>query len=208
MLLTQLLVSTGCMMANPKEQRAKNELRLIDEGIVALKAGAAAPPFIAAATDGSELVVPPDAGSDRILLFFYPADNMPNTTRELLTLGKIAQELADSNIDVYALARGTQQEHATYAEKFGITIPLLADPDGAMAVAYGCAPVDGTYLQRTFVGINADGVIAFYERGFDPSTKAKQLLEWFGAGAAEVVEPEAQDEPGQIPVTSVPVTTQ
>ena len=113
------------------------------------------------------------------MLFFYPVDDTPNTTRELVRINQIATTLETDGIRIYAVSRGTTQAHAAYAGKYGITIPLLADEDLAISTTYGCALPGGTYAQRTFVGIETDGTIAFFERGFDPTVSEKTIREWF-----------------------------
>jgi len=177
--LGQLLLVSGCMMASPEQQREKNEPVLVEEGIIALTVGEKAPAMATSSTGGNEVSLPGTLDGNRALLFFYPSDFTPNTTREMSKLSKIAAELDADGILVYGIARGSVADHAEYAEKFAITVPLLADPDMAISAAYGCAKEGGLYSQRTLVGIETDGTVAFYERGFDPQTNEKTIREWF-----------------------------
>jgi len=172
------------MMPNRKEQVTRNEERMAAEGITALARGDTAPPFSTQASDGSELSIPADLADDRLLLFFYPADNTPNTTRDLQTLGKFQPQLAEANIQVYAISGGSMSSHEKYAERYGLTIPLLLDADLSIARHYGCAPEDAEFVQRTLVGIDTDGKIAFFERGFPLFGKPDQILTWFAGEAA------------------------
>ena len=172
-------------MPNREEQVAKNEARLIEEGIAALEAGQPAPAFTGTAHDGSTLEVPPQ-GDERILLFFYPADMTPNTTRELQSLSGMLAELAKSGIGAYGLSGGTLDEHRQYAERYGISVPLLNGDGLAVAERYGCAPKDAEFIQRTLVGIDADGNVAFFERGFPLLSSPEPVLEWFAGDDAPV----------------------
>lgn len=181
-----LLLATGCMMPNREEQVAKNEARLIEEGITALEPGEPAPTFNGTAHDGATLEVPP-TGDERVLLFFYPADMTPNTTRELQTLSGMVEELAKSGISVYALSGGTLDEHRQYAERYEISVPLLNGNGLAVAERYGCAPESAEFIQRTLVGIDADGTVAFFERGFPLLSSPEPVLEWFAGDAAPLV---------------------
>ena len=176
--LGQLLLVSGCMMANPEEQRAKNEPILAEEGITALEPGTKAPALTSETAIGEEVTLPTDPGS-RVVLFFYPADDTPNTTREMSKLNKMATALEAEGIKLYGVSKGSASEHAEYAQQYGITVPLLADEDLSISADYGCALKDGLYAQRTFVGIETDGTIAFFERGFDPNYNEKTIREWF-----------------------------
>lgn len=166
------------------------------EGIEALTPGNAAPPFSTELVDGSELSIPGDLAGEQVLLFFYPADNTPNSTGDLKQLGKFQAELADAGIKAYGISGGTLGEHRAFADRYGITLPLLADPQLSIARRYGCAPEDAEFVQRTLVGIDADGKIAFFERGFPLYGKAQPILDWFAgkAGPAEVTGEEEAEE--------------
>ena len=192
--LAALALSTGCMVANPKEQRAKNEVKLQAEGIEALTPGDAAPTFVAQCHPSGTVEVPDGLVEQRLVLFFYPANMTPNSTRELLQLVKAAEELSSRGIVVGGVSGGSMRDHATFAERFQITIPLLIDEDLSIARAYGCVPEGGELVQRTLVGIEADGAIAFYERGFPLGNPATKIYEWFGI-APPSGEPVAEQDP-------------
>ena len=58
--------------------------------------------------------------------------------------------------------------HARYTEKMGFPFPLLSDPDRAIARAYGAIKPDGKGIQRSVVGVAADGRVAYAVRGAPP----------------------------------------
>lgn len=184
MCLAVLVAVTGCMMPDRAKQVAENEKRLAADGIIALEVGQVAPPFTAAATDGSELSVPAGLDGRQLLLFFFPADDTPNSTRHLNTLMKLSKDLGEAGIAVYAISGGSRAEHQAYTEKYKLTLPVLADPGLAIAQRYGCAAEGGQYAQRTLVGIDGEGQIAFFERGFPLMGKADQIIELFANAGA------------------------
>ena len=128
------------MMPDRDKQVEKNEERMAAEGIMALARGDIAPAFTTARHDGDELSIPDGLYGKRVVLFFYPADNTPNTTRDLQALDKFGPELSAVGITVYGISGGTLAEHQGYAKRYGITLPLLVDSDLAIAESYGCAP--------------------------------------------------------------------
>lgn len=203
LVLTALLLAAGCPMTKHSEQVKRNEARLAAEGIVPLARGDLAPQFSAELADGGTFSIPDDLGGGQVLLFFYPADFTPNTTRDLLQLGKLQDELNDNGILVYGISGGTAAEHHDYAGRYGITVPLLADPKLEIAKQYGCAPEQAEFAQRTLVGIDSDSTIAFFERGFQVYGKAQSILDWFAGKptpeeAAEAGESEAEPEGGKL----------
>ena len=58
--------------------------------------------------------------------------------------------------------------HARYTAKMKFPFPLLSDPDRAIARQYGALKPDGKGIQRTVVGVAADGRVAYAVRGAPP----------------------------------------
>ncbi len=172
-----LLACTGCMMPNREVQTAKNEDRIAAEGIIKLETGAAAPAISAASTADQFELSAKLAEGQRVLLFFFPAIDTPNSTRELVALNKDLGEYRTQQISVYGITGATIEELTAYRAAIGIEFDLVADPDLKIAQAYGCALPDGKFAQRTNIGINPDGAIAFFIR--HQMLKA-EVLEGFG----------------------------
>jgi len=179
------LLLASCMMPNVKEQRSKNEKKLAAEGITALTPGDAAPAFSSTTHLGGDVTIPQVDAERRIVLFFYLADDTPNTTRQLQQLSKPMPVLEPEGIHIYGISKGSAREHQAYAEKYGITVPLIADKDLAISTSYGCALAGGSFVQRTMVGIDRDGTIAFFERGFPMGDPANEIMKWYGLVAEE-----------------------
>jgi peroxiredoxin Q/BCP len=167
-LLLSMCVCTGCMMPNHDQQIQANEAYLKREGIVALKVGDSAPP-LTGATDGSgeaaQLPAMLAAHKTGVLLFFFPAVDTPNSNLNLQDWDKRRAALEAEGLGIYAVCPASAAGAASYAQELGITLPLLADPEGTVAQAYGCLPPGGQYPQRTTVGIGPAGDITFYHRG-------------------------------------------
>lgn len=58
--------------------------------------------------------------------------------------------------------------HARWSAKMGFPFPLLSDAGREIARAYGALKPDGKGIQRTVVGIAADGRVAYAVRGAPP----------------------------------------
>jgi thioredoxin-dependent peroxiredoxin len=64
-----------------------------------------------------------------IVLFFYPRDNTPGCTIENQDFAKLYPKFTKLGYDVIGISRDTVKSHCTFANKFALPFPLLADPD-------------------------------------------------------------------------------
>jgi len=168
---------TGCIMPNRKEQVARNEAILVQEGITALEPGDPAPEFSRQTAGGHSVVLSEAIAQQRLVLFFFPATDTPASTRNLQTYSKEIETFNAHDIALYAVSPSTEVEHRSYAERYQITIPLISDPSLDLARQYGCAAEDAKYPQRTAIGIGPDGTVEFFIRGF---ATAQEILAGFG----------------------------
>ena len=197
MLVLACAVLLGGCMPDREKQIARNEALLREEGIIALEAGNEAPAFSARGTNGTSLVIPePENGlavnvlEHNVVLYFYPADNTPNTTRQLKDLTKFSAMLEENDMEIYGVNPGSEGEHQAYARKYSIEVPLLADVNGEIAVAYGCLAAGKQIPQRTLVGIDRNGRIAFFKRGY---YTPQQIVAFFDQGAGSANGAEASE---------------
>ena len=196
-LLATAVAISGCMMPDREKQVAANEEKLIKDGIIALAVGDTAPQISLLNTSGDEYELGSASGQGAMMLFFIPALGTPNSTKQIKSLEKVSAELSDQGYSTAVIIPAAAADVAAFAQKSSLTITLLADPDLAAAKVYGCAGDESQYPQRTQIGIDAEGKIAFYERGFAFAT-AKAILELFNPEEPDV-EPVA--EPVSEPAT-------
>ena len=60
------------------------------------------------------------------------------------------------------------ESHARYAEKMDFPFLLLSDPGREIATAYGALKPDLKGIQRSVIGVTADGRVAYAVRGAPP----------------------------------------
>jgi peroxiredoxin Q/BCP len=127
-----------------------------------LKIGDDAPDFTLRAQDGTSVSLAQFRGKSNVVLIFYPKDQTPGCTKQLCAARDDDAEYKAYNAAVFGV-NGDD----------GLTMPLLIDPGLAVAKTYdavmGVGPLK--IVNRTVVGIDRNGKVAFYERGI-PSTKA------------------------------------
>ena len=95
------------------------------------------------------------------MLLFYPGDQTPVCTKQFCSYRDRAADVAA--LDATWSGISSQGSTATQRSRqyYGLTVPLLADEDSAVAKAYGVrrAPVLGTQ-RRAVVIVDEDGRIA------------------------------------------------
>ena len=94
-----------------------------------------------------------------VVLLFYPGDFTPVCTRQFCSYAERAEDLEALDAVVVGISSQDLDSHDEFRAAHGITIPLLADTDRAVARAYGVtAPVLGT--RRALIIVDEEGRIA------------------------------------------------
>ena len=101
-----------------------------------------------------------------VVLFFYPKDDTPGCTAESCAFEAALPEFAKSKAVVLGMSILDEKSKAKFARKYGLTFPLLADADHAVAEKYGVWQEKARYgrkymgIVRTTYLIGADGRVA------------------------------------------------
>jgi peroxiredoxin Q/BCP len=123
-----------------------------------LKPGDKAPSFSALSWDGSLVKLSDFSGSKNVVLFFYVRDNTTGCIREARSLNDAVDELTKRSAVVIGVSTDGVESHERFAANNELTFPLLADPDGKIAKAYGVLRETGRAARATFL-IGRDGTI-------------------------------------------------
>ena len=123
-----------------------------------LKPGDKAPSFSAPSWDGSLVKLSDFSGSKNVALFFYVRDNTTGCIREARSLNDAVDELTKRSAVVIGVSTDGVESHERFAANNELTFPLLADPDGKIAKAYGVLRETGRAARATFL-IGRDGTI-------------------------------------------------
>ena len=127
-----------------------------------VQVGGTAPAFTLQAT-GGETIRLSDFRGKRVVLYFYPKDDTPGCTREACSFRDERARLARANAVVLGVSRDDVASHRRFTQKFGLTYPLLSDPEASVCKAYGVYKQKSMY-GRTYWGIERTTII-IDERG-------------------------------------------
>ena len=131
----------------------------------------------ATAEGHKQITLSQEIGSRNILLLFVPMAFTGVCTEELCTVSKGIGSYSSLDCTVYAISGDNPFAQQAWAQKEGISIPLLSDYDHAVAKAYGIAyesflPQIGLGMggvpKRSAFLIDRTGVIQYAESSDDP----------------------------------------
>lgn len=122
-----------------------------------LKPGDPVPDFTLHLDDGQTLT-PADLAGHPAVLFFYPEDDSGGCTDENQEFSALAPEFAARGARLVGISPDTVESHRKFRAKYGLAIPLGADPERKMVEAFGLWQLKKLY-GREFMGLIRTSVI-------------------------------------------------
>ncbi|MFW6039830.1 MAG: thioredoxin-dependent thiol peroxidase [Gemmatimonadota bacterium] len=146
-----------------------------------LSQGDMAPDF-SLSSDRGDTVRLADLRGRRVVLYFYPKDDTSGCTKEACGFRDALPRFDAQGAVVLGVSPDDVGSHEKFRDKYDLNFPLLADPDHAVAEAYGAWGKKKLYgreyegvLRSTFV-IDADGRIEKVYRKVKPAGHAEEIL--------------------------------
>ena len=106
--------------------------------------GGQAPAIAVRASDGSDTNLA--APGAPLVLYFYPKDDTSGCTREAQDFTALAADYAAAGIKIIGVSRDPMAKHDKFIAKYGLSVPLASDEDGAISNAFG------TWVQKSMYG--------------------------------------------------------
>lgn len=101
-----------------------------------LSPGDLAPAFTLSSSDGRTISLKELRGST-VVLYFYPKDDTPGCTREACDVRDNLSAFQKKGVVVVGVSADDEASHRKFSKKFGLSFPLLSDPDRIAIRAYG-----------------------------------------------------------------------
>jgi peroxiredoxin Q/BCP len=95
-----------------------------------------------------------------LVLAFYPGDFTPVCTRQFCSYRDAADRLDDLDATVWGISPQSLNSHERFRRKYGLTVPLLADPGRAVIRAYGVLGPGGL-VRRSIFMVDPDGAVRY-----------------------------------------------
>jgi len=139
-------------------------------------------PAFALTSDTGETVTLESLRGKPVVLYFYPKDDTPGCTRQACGIRDSWGEFQRRGAVVLGVSPDSERSHVKFKEKYDLPFTLLADPDHAVAEAYGVW-VEKKNYGRTYMGIkrstfviDADGNVVKIMRRVKPVQHTDDVL--------------------------------
>jgi peroxiredoxin Q/BCP len=146
-----------------------------------IEAGQPAPTFTLTSDSGQSVSLESFRGKP-VVLYFYPRDDTPGCTKQACGIRDTWGEFERRGAVVLGVSPDSPKRHTKFKAKYGLPFTLLADPDHAVAAAYGTW-VEKSMLGKRYMGIerstfviDGDGNVAKVMRRVKPDTHADEVL--------------------------------
>src|SRR5687768_13451728 len=126
--------------------------------------GDPAPDFTLDGTSGPFVLS--DHRGERVVLLFYPGDETMVCTKQFCSYRDRSDEVAALGATLVGISTKDAASKESFKANHGLTVPLLADTDGAVAAAYGLRAKGIGMTKRAVVIVDEDGRIAHRHENF------------------------------------------
>ncbi len=134
-----------------------------------LSIGDDAPDFCLPNQDGEKVCLR-DFRGKWVILYFYPKDNTPGCTLEAKGFTDHLEEFQNLGAIVLGVSKDSVKSHKKFAEKHGLKITLLSDPEHKVIESYGAWGLKKRYGKESYGTIRSTFII-------DPNGKIAAL--WY-----------------------------
>lgn len=117
-----------------------------------LEIGGRAPAFTLKDQSGAPVHLADFAGQ-RVVLYFYPADDTPGCTAEACQFNDELASFVGLGVTVIGVSPDDGASHQRFIDKYGLNFVLLSDPDRKVMTKYGA------YGEKNLYGKTVTGVI-------------------------------------------------
>src|SRR3990170_2607988 len=105
--------------------------------VLQITAGMDAPHFELPDADMQTFSIASQLGKKNVVLYFYPKDDTPGCTLEANEFSDLEEEFAKYDTVVIGISRDDCLSHASFRDKYGLSVLLLSDPDARICKRYG-----------------------------------------------------------------------
>lgn len=141
---------------------------------VELRPGDEAPDFALMGSDGRVHRLSDSKGREAVVLAWFPKAFTGGCTTECRAMGASAPAIRAFAARHYAISVDSAETVRAFAASLGVDYPILSDPDGTVARAYGVLGRTGFPDRVTFF-IGADGRILHVDREVRPRSHGQDI---------------------------------
>lgn len=150
--------------------------------VTPLQVGNDAPCFELPDADMEPFKLSAQHGKYNIVLYFYPKDDTPGCTMEANEFSDLEEAFAALETRVVGISRDDCLSHASFRDKYGLSVLLLSDPEGRVCRKYGVLcekEVEGQKklaIQRSTFVVDKQGKLRHVLYGVHAHGHAQEIL--------------------------------
>jgi peroxiredoxin Q/BCP len=145
-----------------------------------LKVGDTAPDFSLRGSDGKTYKLSDYRGKQAVVLAWFPKAFTPGCTNECKVLAKHGAQLKQFDVSYFTASVDPPEKNHDFAESVGADYPILSDPEGEVAHAYGVIETGKNMASRWTFYIGKDGKILYVDKNVKPATHADDVAKKLG----------------------------
>jgi thioredoxin-dependent peroxiredoxin len=169
-----LTVLVGCAGLRRHPAPASAPAPAVDEGAQILGEGTPAPEVSALDDKGNPVPLSRYRGK-LLVLYFYPMDFAAGATAQANEFREDFSKYRGLGATVVGVSMDDPETHRQFAERYKLPFPLLSDPQGEVARAFGVPITASTTRHVTFI-VDKSGVIRTVWRKVHPWGHSAQVL--------------------------------
>lgn len=145
-----------------------------------LKVGDKAPDFALQGSDGKQYKLSDFEGKQAVVVAWYPRAFTGGCTKECKSFAQDGAKLKAYDVAYFTASTDDAEKNKKFAESVGADYPILSDPTGATAKAYGIYNAERNAAMRVTFIVGKDGKIAFIDKGVKTESHAADVAAKLG----------------------------
>ncbi len=141
----------------------------------ALEAGDPAPAFHLVDAEGNDYTLDQFKGKQGVVLAWFPRAFTPGCTAEIKSIRDNKAAIDAFEVAYFMVSLDTADRNAEFAEEHECDFPVLSDPTGETAKAYGVGAPGAVFAKRWTYYIGEDGIIKEVDRGVKVVTHGSDI---------------------------------
>jgi peroxiredoxin Q/BCP len=137
--------------------------------------GDQAPAFEMAATDGKTYTLEDFKGKQALIIAWYPRAFTGGCTKECKSFKEAGDQLRKFNVAYFTASTDPVDKNTEFAKSLDLDYPILSDPSGKAATAFGVLRPDGKAAARVTFIIGKDGKVLDVDSKVATDTHAQDL---------------------------------
>ncbi|WP_227718110.1 MULTISPECIES: peroxiredoxin [Microbulbifer] len=147
---------------------------------LALEVGSPAPEFSLPGSDGKTYTLSDFKGKQAVAIAWYPKAFTKGCTIECKSLAENGHLIREYDVAYFMASTDELEDNTKFAEEMKADFPLLSDPSGEVAEAYGVKMPVLNMAKRVTIYIGKDGNVLKIDRDIKPATSAEDMAKTLG----------------------------